>query len=107
MTQRLNVERRRGVMMKTHLIAFLAVLSVSAVFNNVAWSVDAKSSQATDITTKGSDQEENVPKDQDQLLSPLQSNSEGEFLILDQDGKSPAAYEKFLPPDRPNNKPAR
>lgn len=94
-------------MVKTHLIAFLAVLNVSVAFNNVAWSVDANSSQARDITIKGSDQEANVPKDQDQLLSPIQSNSEGEFLILDQDGKTPAAYEKFLPPDRPEHKPVR
>jgi len=107
MTHKFILEKGRAVIMKMRLIVFLTVLSVGVAFNNVTWAVDAKSSQATDITMKGSDKDGNVPKDQDQLLSPRQSNSEGEFFILDQDGKIPSDYEKFLPPDRPDNKPAR
>jgi hypothetical protein len=94
--------------MKKILITFFVVLCLNVASSVVARSENPQPGQDEGSTFKAAEKMGNVSQDQNQFFSPLKPNSEGSFLILDPDGKTPSDYEKFLsPPDRLEKKPDR
>jgi hypothetical protein len=88
-------------MMKTPLIAFLVVLIFIVGSIDLVRSENPQPDQDASTTFKVSEKNGNVTDDQDQFFTPIKPTNEGNFLILDPDGKTPSDYDKFLsPPDR-------
>jgi hypothetical protein len=82
--------------MKTQLIVFSVAFSLWMASPNLAWSQTYSSGQTQENSSDSAAKEKNAPKEEDKIFSPIQPTNEGNFLVLDQDGKSPIDHEKLL-----------
>jgi hypothetical protein len=96
------------VIMQTRLLAFFLFWFFCLVASDLARCENPPPGRDEENTFKAEEKPGNDSQDHDQFFSPLKPRSAGSFLILEQDGKTPSHYEKFMTPsDLPEKKTGR